>query len=116
MKVLFLPEVSQQFVELTEVLFDMGYMSFIDEAVSYSEDLFHDIKNNLHVKVSRKSPEYFNRYGINMRYSSFSKNKNTIWYVFFNVYEVNGETIYLVRYMSNNHVIGHQLELDNLHM
>lgn len=30
MKVLFLPEVSQQFVELVDVLYDKGYMSFLD--------------------------------------------------------------------------------------
>ena len=29
MKLLFLPEVSQQFVELAEILYDKGYLSFL---------------------------------------------------------------------------------------
>lgn len=46
-----------------------------------------------------------------MLYASFTKNKRTTWYVFFNEYEVAGETVYLVRYISNNHVIAHHLEI-----
>ena len=48
-----------------------------------------------------------------MQYASFSKNKHTTWYVFFNVYDVGGEDVYLVRYLSNNHVVTHHLELDS---
>ena len=48
-----------------------------------------------------------------MDYAAFSKNNHTTWYVFFNVYEVGGDSVYLVRYMSNNHVIAHHLDLDN---
>ena len=45
MKVLFLPEVSQQFVELVDVLYDKGYMSFLDQALDYSESLFREIQH-----------------------------------------------------------------------
>ena len=113
MRVLFLPEVSQQFVELAEILYDKGYMSFLDTAVKYSEELFYEIQNLLPRKVHKKAPEYFNRFGRDMSYASFQKNKHTTWYIFFNVYDVVGETVYLVRYMSNNHVIAQHLELDN---
>lgn len=37
-------------------------------------------------------------------YATFRKSRNTQWYVFFNIYRQNGETIYLIRYISNNHV------------
>lgn len=46
-----------------------------------------------------------------MLYASFTKNKHTTLYVFFNEYEVAGETVYLVRYISDNHVIAHHLEI-----
>ena len=79
MSVLFLPEVSRQFVELTEV----------HTAIEYSESLFHEIQSELPIKVHRKAPD---------------------WFVFFNVYEVGGETIYLVRQLSNNHVVAQYLD------
>lgn len=113
MKVLFLPEVSQQFVDLVDVLYDKGYMSFLDQALDYSESLFREIQNTLPFKVHRKAPKWFSRFGKDMDYSVFPKNDHTTWYVFFNVYAVGGETIYLVRYMSNNHVIAHHLDFDN---
>ena len=113
MRVLFLPEVVQQFLELAEILYDQGYMGFKDSAIDYSEDLFKEIHSTLPIKVHREAPEYFNRYGENMSYSSFTKNKHTTWYVFFNEYQISGETVYLVRYMSNNHAIAHHLEIDH---
>ena len=48
-----------------------------------------------------------------MSYAAFPKNNHTTWYVFFNVYDVGGDTVYLVRYMSNNHVIAQHLDLDS---
>ena len=113
MRVLFLPEVVQQFLELAEILYDKGYLSFKDKAIEYSESLFDEIHSTLPIKVHRKAPGYFNKYGENMLYASFTKNKHTTWYVFFNEYQRSGETVYLIRYMSNNHVIAHHLEIDN---
>ena len=112
MRVLFLPEVSKQFVELAEILYDKGYMSFLDTALEYSQSLFRDIQSDLPIKVHRKAPAWFDRFGKDMQYASFTKNKHTIWYVFFNVYDVGDEVVYLVRYLSNNHVVAHHLELD----
>lgn len=33
MRVLFLPEVSQQFVELVDILYEQGYMSYLEYAI-----------------------------------------------------------------------------------
>ena len=63
MKVLFLPEVSQQFVELAEILYDKGYLSFLDDAIEYSDSLFRQIQRELPIRVHRDAPAYFNRYG-----------------------------------------------------
>jgi len=66
MRVLFLPEVVQQFLELAEILYDKGYLSFKDKAIEYSESLFDEIHSTLPIKVHRKAPDYFNKYGENM--------------------------------------------------
>ena len=113
MKVLFLPEVSQQFIDLVGILYDTGYMSFLDQALAYSESLFREIQSSLPLKVHRKAPSWFNRFGKAMDYAVFPKNDHTTWYVFFNVYEIGGESVYLVRYMSNNHVIAQHLEIES---
>ena len=46
-KVLFLPEVVDQFLELAEVLYQKGYLGFKEVAIDYSEQLFRDIQTNL---------------------------------------------------------------------
>lgn len=113
MSVRFLPEVSQQFVDLVKVLYDKGYMSFPDAAQEYSESLFREIQASLPLKVHRKAPPWFDRFGKEMSFATFPKNKHTIWYAFFNVYYIGSETIYLVRYLSNNHVIAQHLDSDS---
>ena len=45
-------------------------------------------------------------------YSSFKRNKHTVWSVFYSVHDVDGETVYLVRHLTNNHVVAHHLDLD----
>ena len=112
MRVLFLPEVADQFLELAEILYDKGYLGFKDAALEYSEQLFRDIQTNLPIKVGKGVPPYFERYGTDLFYSAFPRNKHTTWYVFYSVHKVNGETTYLVRHLTNNHVIAHHLVLD----
>ncbi|OJV37788.1 MAG: hypothetical protein BGO33_07490 [Bacteroidia bacterium 43-41] len=109
MKVLFLPEVRQYFHELEEVLFEKEYFGFEDSAVQYVRELIFEIENSLPIRTCKKAPSYFNRYGKDMHYASFRKNKATQWYVFFTRYRKRDEMIYLVRYISNNHVIAQYL-------
>lgn len=110
MKVLFLPEVVEQFLKLAEVLYDEGYLSFPDAALSYSEQLFLDIKNNLPIKLKKGAPSFFKRYGTNLFYSAFKHSNHTTWYVFYSIHISDGETLYLVRYLTNNHVAAHLME------
>ena len=56
MKVLFLPEVSRQFVELVDILYEKGYLSYLEMAIDYSESLFRDIQFTLPIKVHKKAP------------------------------------------------------------
>lgn len=105
MKIVALPEVRTYLRELSYILYEKGYFGFEDKAQKYVEDLFSDIRMNLPTKLKKPAPPYFNKYGRNMQYASFRKNKETQWYVFFNTYRQDGEIIYLIRYISNNHVI-----------
>ncbi|MCD7936859.1 MAG: hypothetical protein LUG98_08370 [Tannerellaceae bacterium] len=105
MKVLFLPEIRDYFEELSVILYQKEYFGFYESALQYADELFSDIEINLPNKHKKTAPKYFDRYGKEMYYATFRKNKNTTWYVFFHIYYSQEETIYFVRYMSNNHVI-----------
>ena len=107
--ILFLPEVVNQFLELSEILYDKGYLGFKNDAINYSEQLFKDIQTYLPLKVKKDAPSYFKRYGNNLFYSSFSKSKNTTWSVFYSIHKEDDKTIFLVRYLGNNHIIAHHL-------
>lgn len=109
MKVLFLPEVEDVLFELIETLYQKEYFGFKADAVEYVISLEEDIRLNLFSKIKRPAPPFFERYGKKLLYAVFPKNKVTQWYVFFNIYQDNGETIFLVRYISNNHVIAQLL-------
>ena len=73
------------------------------------KNCFFDIKTNLPLKLKKPAPPYFDRYGKKMLYSTFQKNKATQWYVFFNVYQKDGEITFIIRYISNNHVTAQHL-------
>ncbi|HUH75579.1 MAG TPA: hypothetical protein VLZ75_14385 [Chitinophagales bacterium] len=106
MKVLFLPEVEVYLFDLIEILYHKEYFGFKESAINYIVNLEIDIRNLLPTKIKRPAPPYFDKFGKNMLYSVFEKNKVTQWYVFFNVYQKEDkELVLLVRYISNNHMI-----------
>ena len=109
MKIKFLPGVLEYFNDLTTLLYEKDYFGFKENALRYVNDLLEEINAELPLKLKKPAPPYFNKYGKNMQYASFRKNKGTQWYVFFNTYRKDGEIIYLIRYISNNHVIAHFL-------
>jgi hypothetical protein len=103
MKVLFIPEVQDFYYDLEVILLEKGYFGFKDTADEYVADLFFDIKINLPQKRHIPAPGYYDKYGKGMYYASFTRNRHTTWYAFFAKYKENGETIYLIRYIGNNH-------------
>ena len=109
MNVIALPEVQQYLESLKTVLFEKEYFGFEDAAQKYVDELFDDITTNLPTKLNKPAPKYFNKYGKGMRYAVFRKNRRTSWYVFFKTYRENDNDIFLVRYISNNHVIAQYL-------
>jgi len=102
-KVIFLPEVQEYYNNLEQILYEKGYFSFPDSSKEYVRDLVNDIKLNLPTKFKRPAPKHFDQYGKGMYYASFRKNKQTEWYAFFTKYNENGEIVYLVRHVENNH-------------
>ncbi len=109
MKVVFLPEVEDYLIDLSELLHKKDYFGFKENAVRYISDLVLEIETSLHKRIKKTAPPYFDRYGKGMQYATFRKNKNTQWFVFFSTYESKNELIYLIRYISNNHVDSHHL-------
>ncbi len=71
-------------------------------------ELVLEIETSLPKKIKKTAPAYFDRFGKGMQYSTFRK-KNTQWFVFFSCYEIKNELVYLIRYISNNHVESHHL-------
>lgn len=109
MRIIFLPEVLDYFNELSTILYEKDYFGFEKYALDYVDDLLKDIENNLDKNIQRFAPSYFDKYGAKMFYTTFKKNKNTHWYVFFSKYKKENEIIYLVRHISNNHIIAQYL-------
>jgi hypothetical protein len=109
MKILAIPEVTEYMEGLVPILYEKGYFSYKKTAREYVKDLYDDIKTNLPTRIHKPAPPYFDQYGKGMYYATFKKNRNTTWYVFFTRYLKNGEKIYLIRYINNNHVIAQYL-------
>lgn len=109
MKIIFLPEVLEYFNELSTILYEKDYFGFEEDALNYVDELLHDIEENLNTSVQRPAPSYFDKHGARMSYATFRRNKSTQWYVFFSKYRKEKEIIYLIRHISNNHVIAKYL-------
>lgn len=105
MKVLFLPEVREYLNEVSHIMYEKDYFGFIESSEKYMDELINDIIATLPNRQKKVAPPYFERYGKKILYSLFRKNKTTQWYVFFSVYDNGKEVVYLVRHVSNNHVI-----------
>ena len=109
MKVIALPEVQQYLESLKRILFVNEYFSFEDTAQKYVDDLFYDIITTLPTRLHKPAPKYFDKYGKNMKYAVFKKNRNTLWYVFFKTYEKDEEKFFLIRYIGNNYTVAQHL-------
>jgi len=109
MNVEFLPEVVDFFEELAWILHEEGYFGNYEFSRKYVDELIDDIKTSLPKRLHKPAPKHFDKYGKGMKYAGFRKNKQTMWYVFFKTYKKNDETIYLVRYIANNHLIAQHL-------
>ena len=100
MSVQYLPEIEIYLSELIELLYNKDYFSFPDQAIDYVSNIREYIENEIPTVYKRKSPEYFSRYGKEMSFFTYKANNNTSWYIFFQ----QQDDVYLIRYITNNHV------------
>jgi len=112
MKVLFLPEVQEYYDNLEQILYEKGYFSFLDSSKKYVKELIDDIENTLPIRLHKSAPKHFEKYGKDLHYATFNKSNRTTWYAFFTKHRQDEDIIYLVRYISNNHVVGQFLNSD----
>ena len=111
MKVWAIPEVIEELENLIDILYEKGYFSYEETSVNYVIELFQDIIENLPSKIKRPASTYFTkRYGKGLYYAVFPKSKRTQWYVFFRMYQKDGELYYQIRHIANNHTIAQHLE------
>jgi hypothetical protein len=109
MKIVYLKKVRVYFDILIPKLHDLGYFSYPETAKKYVDEIFTEIEKQLPIQRHRPAPAYFEKYGKGMNYIVIRKNKRTHWYAFFKTEQKDGEVIYKVRYIANNHVIAHYL-------
>ncbi len=108
MKILYAPNAKFYLSELTEILYYKNYFGFRQSAKDYVDSLTVEMESTIHIKQKHKSPSDFSRYGKDVWYVSYPKNKRTTWYFFFTYHPE--DDIYFIRYITNNHVAGHLLE------
>ena len=109
MKIVYLKKVRIYFDNLIPKLHDLGYFSYPETAKIYVDEIFTEIHKQLPIQIHRPAPVHFEKYGKGMKYIVIKKNRRTHWYVFFKTTQKDGETIYKVRYIANNHVIARYL-------
>jgi len=109
MNVTVIPKVYEYLENLVIILYENEYFGFEESARKYVDDLYYDITETLSVCVKKPAPKYFDKYGKGMYYASFRKSKSTQWFAFFRIYKKNGEEIYQVRFIANNHTIAQYL-------
>jgi hypothetical protein len=81
MNVYITPEVKEYLNNLVTILYEREYFGFEDTAMRYVGELLDDIIANLPTNQHKPAPNYFDKYGKNMEYAVFRKNKHTSWCV-----------------------------------
>jgi len=71
MRVVFAPEVEEDLYGLIKILVEKEYLGTYPFAISYVEELIADIQQNIHSKLKKKAPAFFERYGKDMYYITY---------------------------------------------
>ncbi len=105
-RVEFTPDVRHYFKTLIPVLYRLGYFSYLEGSRKYVKRVVDDILDTLPARSHRHAPARFRDYGKGLLYASFRRNRTTTWYAFFTRHEgADGETVYIVRHIANNHTV-----------
>jgi len=96
MKVIILPEALEYLDEMAFVLFEKQYFSYLETSKRYVDDLIDDIEKKLPTRLHRPAPQYYDKYGKDLYYAVFKKNRRTSYYAFVRYFLLNksGQKIY----------------------
>jgi hypothetical protein len=75
MKVLATAEVNEYWENLITILYEEGYFGSERFAKRYVDELIYEIKTNLPYRTSKPAPKRFEKYGKELRFTSFKKNR-----------------------------------------
>ncbi|MCD8166847.1 MAG: hypothetical protein LUE93_12470, partial [Bacteroides sp.] len=104
MKIIYPKAVNLYLKELIKILYQKEYFGYHESARDYVLSLRREVEATIHIRQKRKAPSYFSRYGKDLWYVSYPRSKQTTWYFFFTHH---AEDVYVIRYITNNHVEGH---------
>ena len=93
------------FFQLIDTLYQEGYFGFLNESKRYVSEIeiyFQTEIPNLHrLKLSKKAMPYFEKYGKNLFFVTYTRTKSrTTWYAFFEIFD---EIYFKVVHLTNNH-------------
>jgi len=99
-EIIFLKNVELYLNELMLLLFEEGYFGFPDSVKSYVDLLISFAEQHVGIDFGRNAPDFFKRFGQNLKYITYHANKKTSWYIFYQ----ERNNIYLIRHITNNHI------------
>jgi len=85
--------------ELIDILIEKEYFSYYESSVQYIEDLVYYVEKNISLLHHKKAPVYFSKYGSELFYITYQRNKQTTWYILFQ----KSKQSYFIRHIINNH-------------
>ena len=96
-KIIYSPLFIDELDDLSKVLYENKYFSFVEDVDIYIDKIYDFIESNIGYPTSKISPENFQKYG--NKYLRYDANNQTSWYIFFN----QKDHRFLVNHILNNH-------------
>ncbi|MCD8262159.1 MAG: hypothetical protein LUD15_12355 [Bacteroides sp.] len=107
MRIIYTKTVTLYLRGLVKTLYQKDYFGFHESARKYVISLIRNMETTIHLKQKHYAPVRYARYGKDLYYVVYPKNKRTTWYFFFTYHPE--DDLYFIRYITNNHVTGHLL-------
>lgn len=93
-----LPSVIDYLDELIIKLYENEYFGFLESAETYVSNIYDFIPELIENQKHKQAPAELQKHG--QFYISYSSNKRTNWYIFFN----RRDNRFLIKYITNNHM------------
>lgn len=106
--IVFSQYVERDLLDLVDVLIDEGYIYSYPFAVKYVDELIDYIEGHINYCVHKKAPDYFQRYGNDLKYMTYNSNNHTTWYILFEEHK----DVFFIKYITNNKYEGHYFNVN----